>query len=103
MYVLTLDGPVLVHTTFGDLLRSLEPPPSFMSPENIAMSREGVIVVNYERGHVAAFTINGKRLRHESHNDNLQVCLVEILTIFLFFVLKNIIYLDVHVHEVSKL
>lgn len=37
------------------------------------MSREGVIVVNYERGHVAAFTINGKRLRHEAHNDNLQV------------------------------
>lgn len=67
------DGPVLVHTTFGDLLRSLEPPPGFLSPENIAMSREGVIVVNYERGRVAAFTINGKRLRHESHNDNLQV------------------------------
>jgi len=40
------------------------------------MSREGVIVVNYERGHIAAFTINGKRLRHESHNDNLQVTLV---------------------------
>lgn len=67
------DGPVLVHTTFGDLLRSLEPPSGFRSPENIAMSREGVIVVNYERGHVAAFTINGKRLRHEAHNDNLQV------------------------------
>lgn len=30
-------------------------------------------MVNYERGHIAAFTINGKRLRHESHNDNLQV------------------------------
>ena len=69
------DGPVLVHTTFGDLLRSLEPPSGFRSPENIAMSREGVIVVNYERGHVAAFTINGKRLRHEAHNDNLQVCI----------------------------
>lgn len=66
-------GPVLVHTTFGDLLRSLEAPNGFSSPENIAMSREGVIVVNYERGHIAAFTINGKRLRHESHNDNLQV------------------------------
>lgn len=62
-----------MHTTFGDLLRSLEPPNGFSSPENIAMSREGVIVVNYERGHIAAFTINGKRLRHESHNDNLQV------------------------------
>ncbi|XP_076665198.1 A kinase anchor protein rugose isoform X19 [Andrena cerasifolii] len=69
-------GPVLVHTTFGDLLRSLEPPNGFSSPENIAMSREGVIVVNYERGHIAAFTINGKRLRHESHNDNLQCLLL---------------------------
>lgn len=62
-----------MHTTFGDLLRSLDPPKGFASPENIAMSREGVIVVNYERGNIAAFTINGKRLRHESHNDNLQV------------------------------
>ncbi|XP_011499383.1 PREDICTED: neurobeachin-like [Ceratosolen solmsi marchali] len=69
-------GPVLVHTTFGDLLRSLEPPSGFSSPENIAMSREGVIVTNYERGHIAAFTINGKRLRYESHNDNLQCLLL---------------------------
>ncbi|KAK4887581.1 hypothetical protein RN001_003852 [Aquatica leii] len=69
-------GPVLVHTTFGDLLRSLDPPSSFISPENIAMSREGVIVVNYEKGNIAAFTINGKRLRHESHNDNLQCLLL---------------------------
>lgn len=72
----SVDGPVLVHTTFGDLLRSLEPPSGFNSPENIAMSREGVIVVNYERGHISAFTINGKRLRHESHNDNLQCLLL---------------------------
>ncbi|XP_049825585.1 neurobeachin isoform X2 [Aethina tumida] len=70
------NGPVLVHTTFGDLLRSLEPPTGFLSPENIAMSREGVIVVNYEKGNIAAFTINGKRLRHESHNDNLQCLLL---------------------------
>ncbi|KAJ8919585.1 hypothetical protein NQ315_002207 [Exocentrus adspersus] len=70
------DGPVLVHTTFGDLLRSLEPPDGFSSPENIAMSREGVIVVNYEKGNIAAYTINGKRLRYESHNDNLQCLLL---------------------------
>uniref|UniRef100_A0A8D8UFC3 Neurobeachin n=1 Tax=Cacopsylla melanoneura TaxID=428564 RepID=A0A8D8UFC3_9HEMI len=68
-------GPVLVHTTFGDLLRSLDPPSGFASPENVVMSREGVIVVNYERGHIAAFTMNGNRLRHESHNDNLQ-CMI---------------------------
>ncbi|KAK6626033.1 hypothetical protein RUM43_006337 [Polyplax serrata] len=72
----SVNGPVLVHTTFGDLLRSLEPPSGFNSPENIAMSREGVIVVNYEKGQVVAFTINGNRLRHESHNDNLQCLLL---------------------------
>lgn len=71
--VLFLDGPVLIHTTFGDLLRSLEPPTDFISPELISMSREGFIVVSYDKGNVAAYTINGKRLRHESHNDNLQV------------------------------
>nr|CAI5849660.1 unnamed protein product [Callosobruchus analis] len=70
------NGPVLVHTTFGDLLRSLEPPYGFNSPENIAMSREGVIVVNYEKGSIAAFTINARRLRYESHNDNLQCLLL---------------------------
>lgn len=53
------------------------------------MSREGVIVVNYERGNIAAFTINGKRLRHESHNDNLQVfieVIISPLVAYLLFV-----------------
>ncbi|XP_031629560.1 neurobeachin isoform X7 [Contarinia nasturtii] len=68
----SISGPVLIHTTFGDLLRSLEPPSDFISPELISMSREGFIVVSYDKGNVAAYTINGKRLRHESHNDNLQ-------------------------------
>lgn len=81
VFLIVAVGPVLVHSTFGDLLRSLEAPNGFSSPENIAMSREGVIVVNYERGHIAAFTINGKRLRYESHNDNLQVTS---LIVFLF-------------------
>lgn len=67
------DGPVLIHTTFGDLLRSLDPPVDFHSPELITMSREGFIVINYDKGNVAAYTINGKKLRHETHNDNLQV------------------------------
>ncbi|XP_062700801.1 neurobeachin isoform X15 [Aedes albopictus] len=72
----SINGPVLVHTTFGDLLRSLEAPTHFISPENITLSREGFIVVNYDEGNVAAYTINGKLLRHESHNDNLQCMLL---------------------------
>lgn len=63
----------MVHTTFGDLLRCLEAPTGFLCPENIAMAREGFIVVSYEKGHIAAFTSNGKRLRYENHNDNLHV------------------------------
>ncbi|XP_072155979.1 neurobeachin isoform X4 [Bemisia tabaci] len=70
------NGPVLVHTTFGDLLRSLEAPVGFNSPECIAMSREGIIVVTYERGHIATFTINGNRMRHETHADNLHCMLL---------------------------
>ncbi|XP_035904488.1 neurobeachin isoform X4 [Anopheles stephensi] len=72
----SINGPVLVHTTFGDLLRSLEAPKDFISPENITLSREGFIVVNYDEGSVAAYTINGKLLRYESHNDNLQCMLL---------------------------
>ncbi|XP_064555038.1 neurobeachin isoform X10 [Drosophila montana] len=70
------NGPVLIHTTFGDLLRSLDPPADFHSPELITMSREGFIVINYDKGNVAAYTINGKKLRHETHNDNLQCMLL---------------------------
>ncbi|XP_039226222.1 neurobeachin isoform X8 [Drosophila yakuba] len=70
------NGPVLIHTTFGDLLRSLDPPAEFHSPELITMSREGFIVINYDKGNVAAYTINGKKLRHETHNDNLQCMLL---------------------------
>lgn len=64
------------------------------------MSREGFIVVNYDKGNVAAYTINGKKLRHESHNDSLQVinCLMKLhnfLKISLFnvklFIFKFII------------
>ncbi len=68
-----VDGPVLVHTTFGDMLRSLEAPNDFYSPECAVMSREGIIVVNYEKGYVASFTMNGKLLCDTSHADNVQV------------------------------
>lgn len=78
-FFFSVDGPVLIHTTFGDLLRSLDAPADFYSPEIIAMSREGFIVVNYDKGNVAAYTINGKKLRHESHNDSLQVSNVLLL------------------------
>ena len=72
-----LVGPVLVHTTFGDLLRTLESPKGFRGPENVTMSREGIVVVGYEKGNVAAFTMNGRRLRHQTHHDNIHVSSID--------------------------
>jgi hypothetical protein len=40
---------------------------------NISLSREGFVVANFPNGHVVAFTSNGNRLRHEVHNDHIQV------------------------------
>lgn len=69
-------GPLLVHTTFGDLLRSLEGGPELTSPDNLCLSREGLVVASYPSHHVALFTINGKKLRNELHSDNVQCMLV---------------------------
>ncbi|XP_064482280.1 neurobeachin-like isoform X2 [Ornithodoros turicata] len=65
-------GPVLVHTTSGDLLRSLEAPGDLGPPEMCALSREGLIVVSYGVGNLCNFTMNGRRLHHLSHHDNIQ-------------------------------
>ena len=70
------DGPVLVHTTGGELLRCLEGGDG--APGHLALSREGLVVAIYGRGHVSAFTMNGCRLRHQQHTDNVQVCMYDI-------------------------
>lgn len=68
------DGPCLIHSNTGDLLRSLDPPDAdFKCPKFIALTREGYILVNYDRGALVSYGINGKTLRHVAHNDNVQV------------------------------
>ena len=78
------DGLVLVHTTFGDLLRSLEPRESFGSPQNIVLSREALAAVHYQKGHVVTYTVNGKTLRHVNHSDSIYVRKEDIHFHFLF-------------------
>lgn len=77
-------GPLLVHTTMGDLLRSLEAGPELTSAANLSLSREGLVVASYPSHHVAVFTINGKKLRSELHSDNVQVR-ADILVYFFSF------------------
>ena len=72
MIILT-DGAVLIHSNTGDLLRSLEAPEEYKSPKLISLNREGYIIVNYDKGGLCSFGINGKLLGHVAHNDNVQV------------------------------
>lgn len=66
-----------MHTTFGDLLRSLEPREAFGSPQNIVLSREALAAVHYQKGNIVTYTVNGKTLRHVNHSDNIHVSQAE--------------------------
>ncbi|XP_059162921.1 neurobeachin-like isoform X4 [Physella acuta] len=66
------DGPSLVHSLTGDLLHSLEPPSTCVSPRLITISREAYILLTYDRGSICMFSINGKLLHFMEHKDMLQ-------------------------------
>jgi len=69
-------GPLLVHTTFGDLLRSLSGPADLHSASCLWLSREGVVMSSYPSHHLALYTINGKLLRCEIHSDSINCLLL---------------------------
>ncbi|OCT97014.1 hypothetical protein XELAEV_18009233mg [Xenopus laevis] len=54
------DGPCLIHSMNGDLLRTLEAAENCLRPKLIQVSREGHCVVYYEKGMLCVFSINGK-------------------------------------------
>ncbi|KAL4710155.1 hypothetical protein ACJJTC_006452 [Scirpophaga incertulas] len=64
------DGPVLIHTTFGEALRSLD---ATGGARLLALSREGLLLVAGGGGRLSAYTLNGRRLREHTHNDQCQV------------------------------
>ncbi|KAM6429409.1 lipopolysaccharide-responsive and beige-like anchor protein isoform 2-T2 [Rhynochetos jubatus] len=60
------EGPCLIHSMNGDLLRTLEGPETLKGPENclrpklIQASREGHCVIYYENGLFCVFSVNGR-------------------------------------------
>uniref|UniRef100_A0A672V041 LPS responsive beige-like anchor protein n=1 Tax=Strigops habroptila TaxID=2489341 RepID=A0A672V041_STRHB len=60
------EGPCLIHSMNGDLLRTLEGPGTLEGPENclkpklIQASREGHCVIYYENGLFCVFGVNGR-------------------------------------------
>ncbi|CAD5116250.1 DgyrCDS5159 [Dimorphilus gyrociliatus] len=64
------EGPVLVHSNNGELLRSLESPDKCSGASMLTLNREGVIAVSYNQGQIIAnFSINGK-LQKSVENEN---------------------------------
>ncbi|XP_071470724.1 lipopolysaccharide-responsive and beige-like anchor protein isoform X2 [Marmota flaviventris] len=54
------EGPCLIHSMNGDLLRTLEGPENCLKPKLIQASREGHCVIFYENGCFCTFSVNGK-------------------------------------------
>lgn len=67
------EGPCLVHTITGDLLRALEGTENCLYPRLISVSSEGHCIIYYERGRFSNFSINGKLLAQMEINDSTRV------------------------------
>ena len=66
-------GPVLVHTTAGELLHALTAPTGAGPPQHVCLSREGMIVAAHQQAAVVTYSVNGERLRHDVHASSIQV------------------------------
>lgn len=78
-----LEGPCLVHTITGDLLRALEGPELCQRPRLISVSSEGHCIIYYERGRFCNFSINGKLLAQMEVNDSTRVNLMDFIQVTL--------------------
>ncbi|KAM8765108.1 lipopolysaccharide-responsive and beige-like anchor protein isoform 2-T3 [Rhynchonycteris naso] len=66
------EGPCLVHSMNGDLLRTLEGPENCLKPKLIQASREGHCVIFYENGSFCTFSVNGKLQATVETDDNIR-------------------------------
>ncbi|XP_040274469.1 lipopolysaccharide-responsive and beige-like anchor protein [Bufo bufo] len=70
------EGPCLIHSMNGDLLRTLEAPENCLQPKLIQASREGHCVIYYERGLFCVFSVNGKLQATKEMDDNTRAILL---------------------------
>ncbi|KAM3623132.1 uncharacterized protein V6R79_007410 [Siganus canaliculatus] len=67
------EGPCLIHSMNGDLLRTLEGPEGCLRPRLIQSSTEGSCMIYYDKGHFCLFSVNGKLLGHMEVEDSIKV------------------------------
>nr|XP_020636969.1 lipopolysaccharide-responsive and beige-like anchor protein isoform X2 [Pogona vitticeps] len=66
------EGPCLIHSMNGDLLRTLEAPENCLKAKLIQASREGHCVIYYDNGHFCVFSVNGKLQATMETDDNIR-------------------------------
>lgn len=66
------EGPCLIHSMNGDLLRTLEAPDDCLKAKLIQASREGHCVIYYDNGHFCVFSVNGKLQATMETDDNIR-------------------------------
>uniref|UniRef100_A0A3Q2YNQ3 LPS responsive beige-like anchor protein n=2 Tax=Hippocampus comes TaxID=109280 RepID=A0A3Q2YNQ3_HIPCM len=70
------EGPCLIHSMNGDLLRTLEGPEGCSRPRLIQASAEGHCVIYYDKGQFGVFSVNGKLLGHMRVEDGIKAMLL---------------------------
>ncbi|XP_059821003.1 lipopolysaccharide-responsive and beige-like anchor protein [Hypanus sabinus] len=70
------EGPCLIHTMNGDLLKALESPENCLHPKLIQLSPEGQCVIYFEKGQFCVFSVNGKLLTKMETEDSAKAMLL---------------------------
>ncbi|XP_062288944.1 lipopolysaccharide-responsive and beige-like anchor protein isoform X3 [Scomber scombrus] len=70
------EGPCLIHSMNGDLLRTLEGPERCLRPRLIQSSTEGHCMIYYDKGQFCLFSVNGKLLGHMEVDDSIKAMLL---------------------------
>ncbi|XP_038569047.1 lipopolysaccharide-responsive and beige-like anchor protein isoform X3 [Micropterus salmoides] len=70
------EGPCLIHSMNGDLLRTLDGPERCLRPRLIQSSTEGNCVIYYDKGQFCLFSVNGKLLGHMEVEDSIKAMLL---------------------------
>ncbi|XP_076585380.1 lipopolysaccharide-responsive and beige-like anchor protein isoform X3 [Chaetodon auriga] len=70
------EGPCLIHSMNGDLLRTLEGPDGCLRPRLIQSSTEGNCMIYYDKGQFCLFSVNGKLLGHMEVEDGIKAMLL---------------------------
>uniref|UniRef100_A0A3B5AGV7 Neurobeachin n=1 Tax=Stegastes partitus TaxID=144197 RepID=A0A3B5AGV7_9TELE len=70
------EGPCLIHSMNGDLLRTLEGPERCLRPRLIQSSTEGHCMIYYDKGQFCFFSVNGKLLGHMEVEDSIKAMLL---------------------------